>query len=349
MESEFGITGVVLDWFRSYLSGRTFAVRVGSATCSPVLVFAGVPQGSVLGPLLYTVYASPVGRLIESCNVGYHAYADDTQLFTALKASVGDGIGRLVHCAETLQTWFWQNGLLLNPDKSEVIFLGTRQRLTAMDLPSSVSIAGCPIQVSATVKILGVKFDRSLTFADHVNDVVRACNFHLRALHHIRRYMSTETARTIAFSIVGSRLDYCNALFTGMDSGLVSKLQRVQNNLARVVCSVRRDQRSGDELLRELHWLPINSRIQFKVALLCFKSLRNGQPSYLHNLLQPYVPTRSLRSSDRDLLVAGRRNLQTASRRFSLAAPRCWNLLPLTVRRSETVDTFKSVLKTHVR
>ena len=86
-------------------------------------------QGSVLGPLLFTVFVSPIGRLIENCNISYHAYADDTQLFTALTSSVGNNINRLVSCVESLQSWFWHNGLLLNPDKSEIIFLGTRQRL----------------------------------------------------------------------------------------------------------------------------------------------------------------------------------------------------------------------------
>jgi len=125
LELEFDIAGTALQWFQSYLSGRTYSVRVGSTSSSPVSVSSGVPQGSVLGPLLFTVYVSPIGRLIQSCQVGYHAYADDTQLFTALKTSVQDNISRLVQCVETLQTWFWHNGLLLNPDKSEVISLGT--------------------------------------------------------------------------------------------------------------------------------------------------------------------------------------------------------------------------------
>ena len=97
-----------------------------------------MPQGSVLGPLLFTVYVSPIGRLIENCNISYHAYADDTQLFTALTSSVGNNINRLVSCVESLQSWFWHNGLLLNPDKSEIIFFGTRQRLRSTQLPSTL-------------------------------------------------------------------------------------------------------------------------------------------------------------------------------------------------------------------
>ena len=88
------------------------------------------------------------------------------------------------------------------------------------------------ISVSSTLKILGVRFDETLSFCDHINDMVRACNYHMQALRHIRRFMSADVARTVGFSIVGSRRDYCNALLYGAGSGLLNKLQRVQKNLA---------------------------------------------------------------------------------------------------------------------
>jgi hypothetical protein len=349
LEDEFGIVGTALLWFQSYLSDRTFSVRVGSTSSSAVPVSTGVPQGSVLGPLLFTVYVSPIGRLIESCHIGYHAYADDTQLFTALRTSVQDNIDRLVHCVETLQLWFWHNGLLLNPDKSEVIFFGTRQRLHSTGLPTSISIAGNVIAVSTTLKILGVKLDSTLSFNDHVNDVVRVCNYHMRALRHIRRYMSKDVAKSVAFSIVGSRIDYCNSLLYDMGTGLTNKLQRIQNNLARVVCDVRRGQRSSHDLLQELHWLPIASRIDFKIALLCYKACKLGEPTYLQTLIHPHVPARCLRSSDdRERLAERKSKLDTAARRFSVAAPKLWNSLKQSTRQAATVGAFKSALKTEL-
>jgi hypothetical protein len=260
---------------------------------------------------------------------------------------VGNNINRLVSCVESLQFWFWHNGLLLNPDKSEIIFLGTRQRLRLTQLPSTMSIAGNTISVSSTLKILGVRFDETLSFCNLINDIVRACNYHMQALRHIRRSMSADVAHTVGFSIVGSRVDYCNALLYGAGCGLLNKLQRVQNNLARIVCDIRRGERHSHELLRELHWLPVVSRINFKISLLCYKSFRHGQPNYLHTLLTSFVPSRCLRSSNHDLLSVGRSNLETAARRFSLAAPRVWNALAQTGRQAETVSAFKSALKTH--
>ena len=294
------------------------------------------------------MYVSPNGRLIDGCNIRYHTYADDTQLYTSIKFPVGDSISRLVGCVESLQTWFWHNNLLLNPDKSDVIFFGTHQRLRSSNLPSSIQIAGNAIHVSLDVKILGVKLDQRLTYSDHVNEVVRACNYHLRALRRIRRYMPMDTARTIAFSIVGSRIDYCNSLLYGVNKESLIQLQRVQNNLARIVCDVRRGQRPSADLLRELHWLPVSARIDFKLALLCYNALKTGQPDYLRAVLKPYMPSRNLRSTDHGLLVISRHNLETARRRFSLAGPSVYNGLPLTVKQSPSVGIFKSALKTYL-
>ena len=111
-----------------------------------------VDSGSVLGPVLFTAYVSPIRRLIDSRRVKYHCYADDTQLYTALPLPSLSGIAHLEHCSKDLQYLFWQNNFLLNPNKSEVIYLGTRQRLC--DLPSKLCVAECDITSSDTVKIL---------------------------------------------------------------------------------------------------------------------------------------------------------------------------------------------------
>ena len=346
LEREFGIVDQPLRWLSSYLSGRSVCVRIGKSTSTSVRVNSGVPQGSVLGPMLFTTYISPVGRLIASHGIGFHKYADDTQLYISLQQPVALSLDSLARCTTDLQHWYWSNDLLLNPDKSEVAFFGTRQRLQRVALPGSVSVAGCDVAVSDTLTTLGVKLDRTLSFDGHVNDIVRGCNYHLQALRHLRRSLTRDTANTIACSIVGSRLDYCNALLQGMSQKNFDKLQRVQNNMARVVCGVGRREAHSDSLLRELHWLPVRRRVDFKVATLCYKAYRLGQPPYLSALIHPYVPSRTLRSSDTQQLQDRRSETATADRRFSVAAPRLWNSLPLHVRAAKSIDTFKAQLKT---
>jgi len=160
---------------------------------------------------------------------------------------------------------------------------------------------------------------------------VRACNFHLSALRHIRSLVSDSVAQQIACSIVGSRLDYCNSLLVNCSNRNLDKLQRVQDNLARVVCNSNRSTSAGP-LLRRLHWLPVRQRINFKLAKLCylvtsFPSFQ--QPGYLADLISPYSQSCLLRSSTQKFLSVPPHNLDSAARRISVAALRLWNSLPL--------------------
>ena len=173
--------------------------------------------------------------------------------------------------------------------------------------------------------------DSSLTFDQHVSDTVRNCNFHLRALRHIRPSLTSDVANTIACSFTGFRLDYFNSLLVGISEQNWDSIQRLQSKAARIVCNASRDSPSSD-LLHSLHWLPVCHRIEFKTATLCFKAVKLGTPSYLNNMLQPYAPLQALCSSNRDLLTVPRTDTSLGLRRFSVAGPQVWNLEPVTTR-----------------
>ena len=125
----------------------------------------GVPQGSVLRPILYTVYVAPVSRLITSHGVLHHQYADDIQIFTKMTA---DAIGSLQECVDNLQHWFWLNGLLLNPSKSSVAYFGTRRKVHDTALPTSIKVAGSDVDTADSLHILGVTLDSTLSLDQHV-------------------------------------------------------------------------------------------------------------------------------------------------------------------------------------
>ena len=135
-----------------------------------------------------------------------------------------------------------------------------------------------------------------------MSEVCRVVNFHLRALAHIRKYLDKHTANTLAACIIGSRIDYCNSLFAGLSDSNLLCLQRLQNRATRIVMNSKGIV-SCTELLRELHWLPVVNRIDFKVALLTFKAITTQQPAYLWSSLVPYTVMRGLRSSSQHLLT----------------------------------------------
>jgi len=141
-------------WLQSYLSNRTQSVRISHHSSTPTSCTTGVPQGSVLGPLLFVIYTSPIAMIIRSFQVCHQQYADDTQLFISLNPSdPSSDITNLTSCLHALQSSFCLNGMALNPDKSNAILLGTRQRSRCYASLRSVDVAGCSVSFSDHIKI----------------------------------------------------------------------------------------------------------------------------------------------------------------------------------------------------
>ena len=210
---------------------------------------------------------------------------------------------------------------------------------------------------STKIKLLGVTVDSALNFDQHVSDVCSTAFFHIRALRHIRSQIDTPTANKIACSVISSRLDYCNAVLSGMSKHNFDRLQRVQNAAARAVVNSR-SRSSVSSILRDLHWLPVQYRVDYKIAMLTFKVLTTAEPAYLHSLLHVTRPARTTRlSSSGTLLDVPFCKSVISSRAFSCCAPTLWNSFPQSMRdsvnvdsslQSVSVDSFKRMLKTHL-
>lgn len=160
--------------------------------------------------------------------------------------------------------------------------------------------------------------------------------------------VSKDDLELIIHAFVSSRLDYCNSLFSCLNKKELSHLQQVQNSAARLL--TRANKRTHIiPILEALHWLPVSLRINFKILVLTFRALHGQAPSYIRDLLCPYMPSWRLRSLDQNLLMVPRTRFKTCGvRSFQAVAPRLWNDLPLSVRSLESVDAFKSKLKTHL-
>jgi len=200
LQSEFGVTGKPLAWLQSYLEDRTQFVKLGLHQSPVVKLEVDVRLGSVIRPLLFAVYCSPVGDIITDHGVHYHQYADNTQLHLAMSVdNTTAGLAVLAACTADVRQWYLQNGLQLNPDKSEALVISTANQLCVVDSSaSSVSVAGVDLPVAEDMKVLGVVLDRRLTFDKHVSMVARSCNYHAQAIRHIRHLLTTELAQTLA-------------------------------------------------------------------------------------------------------------------------------------------------------
>ena len=306
-----------------------------------------MPQGSALGPLVFTIYVSPVAAILSHMGVNQHQYADDTQLFISIsQSSASSNLHTLESALAVLSHWFSLNYLALNPDKSDAILLGTNQRNRTLSNISHIDVAGSTVPLSDSIKLLGVTLDKSLTFHKHVNYVSQSCYYHMNALRHIRHCLDNHTASLIAHALISSRLDYANSVLLGAPLYVTNKLQRIQNTLARIV--LQTDSLTHSQpLLQQLHWLPVHSRIRFKLATITYKALSTNSPQYLASLIHYHQPVCSLRSSDQRYLFPTPSSINFSSRSFRCSAPAIWNPIPLEIRSSPTIDTFKRHLKTH--
>ena len=342
----FGISGPALNWVSSYLVCRRQSVRVGEKQSPIINCEYGVPQGSVLGPLLFTLYISPVAEVINSFQVKQTQYADDTQLYVALNDT--KPLASLPNCFRAVQHWLDINGLSMNPDKTEAIVIGTGARQRADGPVHTVELGCVNIKPSSSVRSLGITIDDTLSFDEHVDSICKTSNFHLRALRHIRKHISEATAKTIACSMIDGRLDYCNSVLYRTSLVNINQLQRVQNSAARIVTKSSRSDHITP-VLAELHRLPIQYRIQFKIAVTAFKVLTMQEPSYLTELVRFNTPTRQLRSSGRNQQHVDRAHTAFAERAFCHAASAVWNNLPQHITSDlSSLPAFKRLLKTEL-
>ena len=343
----FGLSDNVLNWFKSYLCDRQQKIKIENYYSDDLSILFGIPQGSVLGPLLFTMYMYPSSNVINSEKYGYHLYADDTQLYCSFKPSlIDDAMSNVQNLTHDVNNWMVVNKLKMNCDKTEIMLCGTNSKLKNIDV-DSVVICNDLISFSNNVKNLGFFIDQNFNLNLHVSNLRKKCYFEIRKISHLRPFIDEKSTIQLIISLVISKLDYCNCLFYNMSKENFQKLQAVQNHCARLVKKAPK-RSSATSLLKELHWLPINFRVSYKVALFVFKCLNDESfPSYLKDLIIIYSPSRTLRSSDKFLLFKPVKKLATfGEKSFNFAAPDVWNGLPFEIRSCTVFPTFKTKLKT---
>ena len=277
-------------------------------------------------------------------------YADDTQLYMSFSQMDSDQVLReMEKCLENVRSWMGKNYLKLNDSKTEFLVISQRgSKVVKLSNVESVVIGSDMIEASASAKNIGAVIDSHLTMEQQVSNVCRNCYIGLRQVSEIRPYITKDAAATLVNALVTSKLDCLNSLLYGLPEYQLRRLQLVQNNAARVVSRISRSA-SITQTLKELHWLPVSFRIEYKILLLCYKAVNRLAPEYLTELLSFYVPSRKLRSSSQYLLVEPKARLKTyGERAFSVCAPKLWNKLPPSVRDCDNVDTFKTKLKTYM-
>ena len=344
-----GLRGKALDLIKSYFLDRTQRVQIDGVLCEFAKIVCGVPQGSVLGPLKFCLYMLPLSAILRFHKIGYHVYADDTQIYVSFKCDDPlQALGKINVCISDIRRWMILNKLKINDAKTEfIIFRLPQMRHDLNGL--SVNVGDSQIVPSVKVRNLGVIFDQSLTFDDHISAICQSVHFHIRSIGKVRKLLSFDACAILIHALISSRLDYCNSILYNLPDTKIGRLQRVQNQAARILTrSPRREHITP--VLKQLHWLKVRERIRYKILILTHKAFYANAPPYLCSLVVKREGVVSTRSSQDGYLLCKPPISRDCSntfleRSFLYAAPHEWNSLEKGVRISE-FNAFKKAIKT---
>lgn len=352
----YGFDDSTIAWFRSYFKDRKQLVKITQpdGTCltsEPSLVTRGVPQGSILGPLLFILYSSDIISCIKHCK--YHLYADDLQIFLSFHPrDIDSAVRRINEDLHCLSEWANTNSLALNPSKSKYMVLGSvHQTNTIMDKHSNIIIGGVKVDHVVEARNLGLLLDTNLRFENHVIETARGCFYRLKVMYNIRKFLSVDLRMRLCEALILSKLHYC---LTAYGPCLLARsqrlIQRVQNACARF-CFHIPPRAHVTPFLNNANILKMAARQELMFACLLFDTIQTKTPSYLFKKLRWSSEGRSnhgIRASRAIVLQVPQHRTVAFRGSFRYRATKCWNIIPPPIRELKSKPAFKVKYRLHL-
>ena len=370
LEERFGVKNSVLSWYKSYLSDRKQCIILNGMQSNIFHLPLGVPQGSCLGLVLFTQYASSLFDIFNKHSICAHAYADDHQLYTSFSAnqiSLKEAVNRMESCLQDVKSWMILNKLKMNDSKTECILIGSYQQLAKINL-TSILVGEHRITVLDDIRNLGAYFDKNLSMKTHIDTKCTAAFRQLYSLRKIRKYLSHQATESLIHAFIFSHIDYCNGLLNGAPKYQIKKLQRIQNMAARLVYKLPKSSHITP-LLINLHWLPVEYRIRYKILLYTFKAIHQSAPQYINDMFTIKSTryrsrlssiTRNIEFVNGDisreivfddiiyLEVPRTKSVTFKQRSLEVSGPQLWNSLPTFIKMENSLAGFKNKIKTYL-
>ena len=344
--SAYGIQGDAYNWFKSYLENRTQKCSVNGSLSKTCSLQCGIPQGTILGPLLFLLYINDLPNCLS--NSYPRMYADDTHL-TYADSNMNAIQSCLNEDLQNISEWLIANKLTLNMTKTEFMLIGSRQKLSTITDTPILTINGTPINQVSTTKSLGILIDSNLTWGNHIDKLAKKIASGIAAVKRVRPFVPSATLHLIYKALIQPHFDYCNVVWGNCSMKLADKLQKLQNRAARTLTFSNYDTDAA-QLFERLNWENLSTQHDIQKAIMVFKSLNNLAPEYLcskfinRSMTTPYT----FRDSENKLAIPlPRTNYLRNS--FSYSGAVLWNSLPQNVRQAESLNNLKTLLKKHYR
>ena len=257
----------------------------------------------------------------------------------------------LTNCINDISTWLTNNSLSLNFTKTKTIKISSPNSLSLAYPTPPVIVYNHSIPFSKNIRNLGFIIDETLSPTQHIRSIARSVNYTFYTIRLIRPFINTDTAITLATALILSRYDYCNVLLNNIQQHSTNSLQVLFNNTVRVIYNIPTFSRTHiSPLTVSLHWLPIKSRIIYKISLIIHNAYHNNYPDYICSLITKRINKINTRKAYLDMLVVPLSlNMTTTNRRsFYISVPTIWNSLPQKIRSTTSTAVFKKLLKTYL-
>ena len=342
MKLRFGISGRVLEWFKSYMSNRRQKVKVENENSDEIGMSMGIPQGSKAGPIIFSMYLRSLYDLLESLDVNFHGYADDNQIYFSFE-NVEEANARLSVLLQKVQDWFVSHKLKLNTDKTKIIMLSKHR----IDFTSDITIAQPTLKFSELAKNLGVLFDTEISYQSQITKCCQICYYYLHLLARHKNEMDKNTLKKISESYVLARLNYCVMLYAELPDYMLNKLQKVQNYAVRIITGAKKHDHITPFLI-SLSWLSVKQFIKYRIIVTVYKCMNHVMPDYMYEMLSLYTPCRTLRSENAFLLEKPTVKTKYGERAFQFIGPKYWNEIPNHIKFIPNLYMFKKALKYHL-